>query len=30
MKNTIERINSRLANTEVWISDLEDVLLEIN
>lgn len=30
MKNTIERMNNKLANTEEWISDLEDILLEIN
>lgn len=30
MENTVEDINSRLANTEEWISDLEDRLMEIN
>lgn len=30
MKNTQEGINNRLANTEEWISDLEDRLVEIN
>ena len=29
MKNTLEEINSRLANTE-WINDLEGRLVEIN
>jgi len=29
MKNTLEEINSRLNNTEEWISNLEDRVLEI-
>ena len=28
MKNTLEEINSRLENTEKWISDLEDRVME--
>lgn len=30
MKNTLEGINNRLANTDKRISDLEDRLMEIN
>ena len=29
MKNTLERINGRLDDTEEWISDLKDGVLEI-
>lgn len=29
MKNKLEEINSRLNNTEGWISNLEDRVLEI-
>ena len=29
MKNTLEEINSRLNNTEEWISNLENRVLEI-
>ena len=29
MKNKLEEINSRLNNTEEWISNLEDRVLEI-
>ena len=29
MKNTLERINSRLNNTEKWISELEDRVAEM-
>ena len=28
MKNTLERINSRITETEEWISDLEDRMVE--
>jgi len=28
MKNTLERINSKLEDAEEWISDLEDRLME--
>lgn len=30
MKNTRKGINSRLSNTEQWIRDLENRLVEIN
>ena len=29
MKNTLEGINSRITEAEVWISDLEDKRVEI-
>ena len=29
MKNTVEGINSRITETEEWISDLEDKIVEI-
>ena len=29
MKNTLEGINSRITEAEVWVSDLEDKIVEI-
>ena len=29
MKNTLEGINSRITETEKWISDLEDRMVEL-
>ena len=30
MKNTLERINSRITEAEEWISDLENKMMKIN
>ena len=30
MKNTLDRINSRLEEAEEWLSDLEDKVMESN
>ena len=30
MKNTLERINSRITEAEEWISDLENRMMKIN
>jgi len=29
MKNTVERINSKISEAKEWISDLEDTVVEI-